>query len=115
MKAKPMRLVYGKGYFSSSIGDATHVKLNMPGPLPDRHIPVILQGKRGGTGCWTWNGDTEKPTLRPSILTEGYTSDSNLHHRCHTWVNDGIAHFLDDTSHEFAGCHLELLDVEGVQ
>lgn len=105
MKAKPVKLVYGEGYFDCPIEEATHVELKMPGPLPYRVLPVIIKGTREGTGCWTWNGDTEKPTLRPSILTQNHL------HRCHTWVNDGQAQFLDDCSHDLAGTTVELLDV----
>lgn len=110
MKAKPVKLVYAQGYFPCSAAEATHVELNMPGPLSHRYIPVILRGSRKDTGCWTWNGDTEKPTLHPSILTEGYGFTDQLH-RCHTWVNDGMAQFLPDCSHELAGQTVELLDI----
>ena len=110
MKAKPVKLVYGQGYFQCPAEEATHVQLNMPGPIPLRYIPVITSGTRDGTGCWTWNGCTEKPTLRPSILTEGVGSDEKMH-CCHTWVNDGEAQFLSDCSHELAGQVVPLLDV----
>lgn len=31
--------------------------------------------------------------------------------RCHTWVNDGKAQFLPDSTHEHAGKTLDLLEV----
>ncbi|RYD61732.1 MAG: hypothetical protein EOP84_35380 [Verrucomicrobiaceae bacterium] len=65
-----------------------------------------MNGTREGTGNWTWNGDTEKPTLKPSVLTWNGTE------RCHTWITDGQAIFLDDCSHEFAGQTLDLLEVQ---
>lgn len=104
MKAVPLKLVSG-AYVACSADKASYVRLELPGPLPLRIIPVILRGTRDGTGCWTWNGDTEFPTLRPSILT------TNHEYRCHTWVNDGEAHFLADCSHAFAGQTVPLLDV----
>ncbi len=110
MKAKPLKLVYAEGYFPCSVEDATHVELNMPGPLPTRILPVILRGSRANTGCWSWNGDTEKPTLHPSILTEYPVWQKNTV-RCHTWVNDGMVQFLADCSHELAGQTLALLEV----
>jgi hypothetical protein len=109
MKAKPVKLIYGEGYLPCTVEEATHVQLNMPGPIAYRCLPVILKGSRDESHAWTWNGDTDKPTLRPSILTQNHL------HRCHTWVNDGKAQFLDDCSHEQAGKTVELLDVEDAQ
>ena len=107
MRAKPVKLVYGEGYFDCPVREATHVKLNFPGPVGTLHLPVILSGTRDGTNCWTWNGDTEKPTLRPSVL---HTRDyAGL--RCHTWVNDGQAQFLDDCNHELRGQTVDMLEV----
>lgn len=105
MKAKPLTLRPG-GWDFCAPDVATHVMLRMPGPLPTRILPVILHGQRDGTPCWSWNGSTEKPTLRPSILTQGPP------HRCHSFVADGRVQFLADCSHEHAGQTLDLLDVE---
>ena len=91
-----------------------------------------IKGKREGTGNWTWNGSLEAPTLRPSVLhtnghfLEGYKegdpcwcSYNKDHpnekrfecHRCHTWITDGKAQFLEDSSHSLKGQTLDLLDV----
>lgn len=82
----------------------------LPGPMPSRIIPVITSGQRDGTPNWTWNGSTDKPTLRPSILTKGRTEKGEQ--VCHTWITDGEAQFLSDCSHEFAGQTLDLLEVD---
>ena len=125
MKAKPVKLIYGEGYFDAPVDKATHVELNFPGPVGKLFLPVILKGTRDGTNCWTWNGDTEKPTLRPSVLTEGVwrITDGEYEelmsgkyvkprpYRCHTWVNDGQAQFLDDCSHELRGQTVDMLEV----
>mgnify|MGYP006349575783 FL=1 len=125
MKAKPLKLIYGVGYVDALIDEATHVALNFPGPVGVLHLPVILKGTRDGTNCWTWNGDTEKPTLRPSVLTQGTWRVSGEEHarlmsggtveprkyRCHTWVNDGQAQFLDDCSHDLRGQIVDMLEV----
>ncbi|MGP1680845.1 MAG: DUF6527 family protein [Giesbergeria sp.] len=100
--AKPVRLVYGQGYEPCQIDEATHVTLNIPGPTGRLTLPVIRSGTRDGTGCWTWNGSTDAPTFRPSVLTEGHDF------RCHSWINDGAAQFLDDCSHEFKGTTVAL-------
>lgn len=110
MKALPVKLIMGEGYAACKIEEATHVTLNIPGPTGDLTLPVIQSGTRHGTGCWTWNGSTEAPTLRPSVLTQG----SNLKHqnfRCHSWINDGKAVFLDDCSHDLRGQTVDLLEV----
>jgi Family of unknown function (DUF6527) len=109
MKAQPMRL--GDGcYVPCEQSEATHVMLNMPGPIPTRMIPVMIGGTRAGTPNWTWNGSTESPTLKPSILSRGGNIEGEI--VCHSFVNDGKVQFLSDCSHEFAGQTLDLLDVE---
>jgi len=105
MKAKPVKFIYGVGYSDCEKEDATHLTLNMPSPTGKLTLPVITSGSRKDTGCWTWNGDTEKPTLRPSILTESHLF------RCHSFVNDGVVQFLGDCSHDKANTTVELLDV----
>jgi hypothetical protein len=126
MKAKPLKLIHGEGYVDAPVAEATHVKLNFPGPVGALHLPVIIKGIRDGTNCWTWNGDTEKPTLRPSVLTEGTERITDEEHailmasgkveprsyRCHTWVNDGKAQFLDDCSHDLRGQTVDMLEVQ---
>ena len=104
MKALPVRFVYGQGYEPCDAAEATHVTLNIPGPSGRLTLPVIQHGTRAGTGCWTWNGRTDAPTLRPSVLTTG------RQYRCHTWITDGQAQFLDDCSHELRGTTVDLLD-----
>lgn len=106
LKAQPYRIGDGGALIACEPSEATHVWLHMPGPISNRLIPVILKGKRAGTGCWSWNGDTERPTLKPSIRSR------DGHHTCHTWVNDGKAQFLADCTHDLAGQTLDLLDVE---
>ena len=107
MKAKPMRFEFGV-YHPCDVSVATHIMLNMPGPIPTRIIPVQQRGTRAGTGNWTWNGDTEKPTLKPSILSRC----PPICECCHTFVTDGKVHFLGDCSHELAWQTLDLLDVD---
>lgn len=89
--------------------NATHLRISLPGPLSkDIYIPVQLRGSRRGTGNWSWNGDLNKVTLRPSLLTrrERTTGEVDV---CHSWVTDGKVQFLADSTHEFAGQTLELL------
>lgn len=105
MKAKPVIIADGK-CTQCDPQDATHVILNVPGPMPYRQIPVILRGTRKGTNHWTWNGDVEKPTLKPSIRTR------NNKHVCHSFVTDGRIQFLTDSTHELAGKTFNMLHVD---
>lgn len=105
MKAKPVRNVEGQMVLCAVL-DATHVVLNIAGPIGKIVLPIMLTGEREGTGNWSWNGDMEKPTLRPSIAS------SNGGVYCHTWVNDGKAQYLSDTDHSFRNHTLDLIDVD---
>ena len=102
MKATPLVIEDGK-YVECEASEATHVRLHTPGPFPFRWLPVITSGPRRGTPCWTWNGSTSAPTLRPSVLTR---DDGTI---CHSWVTDGRIQYLADCTHEFAGQTMDLL------
>lgn len=125
MKAKPIKR--GKknnedgseynAWILCSVEEATHIELNLPCPLNQRIIPVIINGSRDNNKryVWTWNGDIEKPTLRPSVLTEGgrYNEDFSEYtkYKCHTWITDGEAQFLSDCTHDKVNQKLPLLEV----
>ncbi len=135
MKAKPVKIVSDQGPVQCPIGEATHVTLHMPGPVGTITLPVILSGSRDGTDSWSWNGDTEKPTLKPSVLVrsghfaphfnpkedtfwctynQAHPDEAPSFHCyiCHTWVNDGRAIFLPDCSHALVNQTIDLLDIE---
>lgn len=109
MKAYPLRITE-TGYSPCEPHEATHIQLHLPGPLPNRILPVMIGGRREGTPNWTWNGSVDAPTVKPSVLTRG--SDADGEHVCHSFINDGIVQFLSDCSHEFAGMMIPLLEVE---
>lgn len=133
MKAKPI-IFDNNAYVEVEPSRATHLKLNLPGPSGVMLLPVMIKGTREGTGKWTWNGDTENPTLKPSVLVQSGHFDPGFKQgdpcwcsyfkqhpeekpvfacfRCHTWINDGQAQFLADSSHEFAGQTLDLLEID---
>ena len=54
---------------------------------------------------WDWNGDVEKPTLSPSILTK---HDNFV---CHSFLTDGVFHFLSDSTHALAGKSVPIPDL----
>lgn len=105
MKARPLQLIENM-YQPCEPEVATHIKLHFPGPYPTRILPIIIKGPRKGTPNWTWNGDTETPTIKPSILTSCGNSV------CHSWVNDGKVQFLNDCTHSLAGQTIDLLEVD---
>lgn len=108
MKAKPMRRT-GGGLEPCEPKQATHVLLNCPGPYPTRLIPVALEGGPRRTGpLWSWNHDTEKPTLSPSILTDMGPDGP----KCHSFVKNGKIKFLADCGHDLKNQTVDLLDVE---
>jgi hypothetical protein len=110
MKAQPLRFT-GSGYEPCDPKEATHLQLHMPGPFPNRILPVMIGGTRQGTPNWTWNGSVQFPTVKPSILTRG-GGDDDKNHVCHSFVNDGKVQFLDDCTHEFKGQTLDLLEID---
>lgn len=66
---------------------------------------------------WTFNGDFEKPTFRPSLLcnksiTEAIVNEFKTVHRCHSYVTDGQIQYLDDCTHNLRGQTVELPDTE---
>lgn len=62
---------------------------------------------RGPRPCWTWNGDTERPTLSPSYLLGPGTPS-----QCHSFITDGRIEFLGDCWHELRGQTVDLPECE---
>lgn len=56
---------------------------------------------------WDWDGDLEKPTLSPSILT-GKDSETA---RCHSFLSEGVFQFLEDSTHSLAGQYVPIPDL----
>ena len=54
---------------------------------------------------WDFNGDVERPTVRPSILVQGSPWENR---RCHSFITDGKIQFLGDCTHELRGQTVEL-------
>src|SRR4051812_28849064 len=60
------------------------------------------------TNLWSFNGDTERPTFEPSILSEGGPPGTP---RCHSFLREGVWQFLDDSTHELAGKSVPMVDL----
>jgi hypothetical protein len=108
VKGVPVKIVEGR-YEQCEPTEATHLKLRLPGPTDLTCLPVQIKGRRAGTGNWTWNGSTEAPDLKPSLLCLMGRDGGIV---CHSWINDGKVQFLSDSTHELAGQTLDLLEVE---
>ena len=109
MKVRALRYEASERIYCSP-KEATHIEFRIPsGILEYRELLVQIGGTRAGTNNWSCNGDLEKPTLKPSILTQCDYAHEPF--RCHTFINDGMVQFLNDCSHENAGKTLELLEM----
>lgn len=53
---------------------------------------------------WTFNGNVNNPTFRPSLLVTYSDPDgSEPDERCHSYITDGQIQFLGDCTHALAG------------
>lgn len=113
MKAIPLKEVEG-GYERCGPHEATHIRLHLPGPLPNRILPIVIRGPTAQSPCWVWNGDVDKPTVMPSVKSRGghMVGDVYVEVTCHSWIANGQVQFLTDCTHEFAGQTHNLLDVD---
>lgn len=76
-------------------------------------VPITL----GMPHAWTWNGDSIKPTLRPSLLSR-VTAYEHKDERfkdgdkilCHCWVTDGKIEYLGDSTHAYANQTIDIPD-----
>lgn len=70
----------------------------------------------GMNAGWSFNGDLERPTFKPSIRVRGTDWDGKVPGKgikktvCHSFVTDGRIKFLDDSTHELAGQTVDLPD-----
>lgn len=58
---------------------------------------------------WIWNGDVERPTFTPSVLTR-FTMQGR-ERVCHSFVVDGVWQYLGDCTHDRAGQHVPMVDL----
>lgn len=89
------------------------------GCITHHGIPVAAEQR---VGVWKWNGDRERPTLQPSILSTGTWPLTEAEAdrviagervearplRCHFYLRDGILEYLSDTTHRLSGQNVPL-------
>jgi hypothetical protein len=103
--------------FLKTINDIDYLYFKVPSENVGVSIlPVITKGSRDDYKkndeklcVWSWNGDLEKPTLKPSILIQKSWKENSI--RVHLFLNEGICKFLDDCNDGNANKELELLDL----
>lgn len=62
-----------------------------------------LGGGAPGQPKWMWNGDHDKPTILPSVIT--HCGDGRV---CHCFVRDGQIEFCGDSWHDRRGTTMPL-------
>lgn len=67
-------------------------------PADNTHVPFDSR--------WTFNGDYEKPTFRPSMLLDA----GILGKRSHFYVTNGKIQYLSDCEHSMAGKTIDMVD-----
>ena len=58
--------------------------------------------------CWKFNGDMEKPTFTPSLLTWKDAKDDISASRCHLVITDGKIAYCRDCTHKYAGQTIDM-------
>lgn len=75
-----------------------------------KRIHTFRERDDHGNPEWEWNGDAEKPTIRPSIkVTRRYPNRVEI---CHSFISNGMIKFLADSTHQLAGHTSELPELD---
>lgn len=61
---------------------------------------------------WTFNGNFEKPTFRPSMMARCTLGPEKREHRCHSFVTDGKIQYLGDCTHALRGKTIDLPELD---
>ena len=61
---------------------------------------------------WEFNGDLDRPTFAPSILSHTTWGPERRPICCHSYVRDGRIQFLHDCTHPLAGQTLDLPEIQ---
>lgn len=61
---------------------------------------------------WTFNGNMEKPTFRPSMMAIWGPQENRIKNVCHSFVTDGRIQFLSDCTHSLKDQTVDLPDMD---
>ncbi len=71
----------------------------------DLHSIAVGEPNEKGSK-WSWNGDYDNLTVRPSILVTAGSS-----RRCHSFITEGVWEFQLDCNHKLAGQKVPMVDL----
>lgn len=74
-----------------------------------RHF-IVTRRADGNGDTWAFNDDLNNPTVQPSIRVTWPKGDKTV--LCHSFVTNGVIHFLSDCTHNFAGKSLHLPEID---
>lgn len=69
----------------------------------DLHV-IVIDGSRD----WTWNQDTNYPTVTPSVLSKYPNNTTGEVRICHLFIRSGELDFLSDSTHEYTGMRVPM-------
>ncbi len=82
-------------------------------------LHVVPTGEGPGAR-WAYGGNPDRPSFLPSVLVrtgQAYQASAPAWEEgdpplvCHSFVEDGMIRFLDDSTHELAGKKVDLPDI----
>jgi hypothetical protein len=96
------------------------IRIDCPGCEPGAHVLPVSWLPAGesaesphaaGKPHWTFDGNLERPTLAPSILSRSEYGEAREVRICHSFVRDGRIEFLGDCTHALAGQTVDLPEI----
>lgn len=78
----------------------------------NHHAPFVKPYQAPNGSSWQFNGDLEKPTFSPSILTKVERPDKTKTMICHLFVREGQIEYLSDCTHDLSGQTVDMSDVD---
>lgn len=94
---------------STPDGEEVHLLFQCPGCDNLHCVRTQAAKDRPNQSVWGFNGDMNKPTFTPSVLTNGHDPAT----RCHIFVKDGMIQYLDDCWHTLKNTTVPMVDIEG--
>lgn len=89
------------------VGTPTDQRLKFWCPAcADWHQPRVA-----GVQPWEWDGERERPTLRPSVKVTWPDGKGGALRVCHFFLTAGHLHYCEDSTHVLAGKVVALLDL----
>ena len=102
-----------ESYFYGGEGDVAYLDALCPACGFEHSFGVDLEGhgRHKDKDVWTFDGDYDKPTFSPSMLSNQGEVQAG-HPVCHSFLRDGVWQFLGDSSHGMAGQSIPMIPPE---